>query len=425
MSQKACSYITYLCISFFVAAAAAQTVTTNGGSTNSIPKFSSATTIVNSAITENNGNVGIGTTNPGTTLAIQATNASAFLFGYGVSGTSFTPTIGAFASGGTPSSPTAVLAGDRLFSFFDAGQYDTTPGHTISGASIDFFADENYASNRNGTDIRFLTAVNGSGAARMERLRIDNTGNVGIGTATPGQKLEVNGSIKLSAGNGGKLIFADGTAQSTATLQGPTGPQGPAGPQGATGAQGPTGPSGATGAQGPAGPTGPQGPQGPQGSAFSLPFSGLASANGISDAVFSIQDTGTTAGIFGQSSGFGLVGASDSPDGIGIQAFSDPSGLGLAAEFSGNVDITNNGVLTVGTIHKASGSFMIDHPLDPSNKYLYHSFVESPDMKNIYDGVVLLDNSGEAVVQLPDWFQALNKDFRYQLTSLGSPQPNL
>ena len=61
----------------------------------------------------------------------------------------------------------------------------------------------------------------------------------------------------------------------------------------------------------------------------------------------------------------------------------------------------------------------IDHPLDPENKYLNHSFVESPDMKNIYDGVVTLDNNGEAVVTLPDWFDALNKDFRYQLTCIG------
>jgi hypothetical protein len=41
-----------------------------------------------------------------------------------------------------------------------------------------------------------------------------------------------------------------------------------------------------------------------------------------------------------------------------------------------------------GMITKSSGSFKIDHPLDPANKYLSHSFVESPDMMNIYNGVV-------------------------------------
>jgi hypothetical protein len=46
-------------------------------------------------------------------------------------------------------------------------------------------------------------------------------------------------------------------------------------------------------------------------------------------------------------------------------------------------------------------------------------------MKNIYDGVVVLDDKGEAEIELPDWFGALNKDFRYQLTAIGAPGPNL
>ena len=57
------------------------------------------------------------------------------------------------------------------------------------------------------------------------------------------------------------------------------------------------------------------------------------------------------------------------------------------------------------------------------HKTLSHSFVESPDMKNIYDGVVVLDKNGEAVVVLPDWFEALNRDFRYQLTCIGGYAP--
>ena len=80
------------------------------------------------------------------------------------------------------------------------------------------------------------------------------------------------------------------------------------------------------------------------------------------------------------------------------------------------------GTLTVGGyIYKNGGGFQIDHPLDPANKVLIHSFVESPDMKNLYDGVVVLDANGESVIQLPDWFGALNKDFRYQLTPIGKP----
>ncbi|MCG3126281.1 MAG: hypothetical protein CHACPFDD_01112 [Phycisphaerae bacterium] len=89
---------------------------------------------------------------------------------------------------------------------------------------------------------------------------------------------------------------------------------------------------------------------------------------------------------------------------------------GLAATFTGNVGVS-------GTLSKSAGSFKIDHPLDPANKYLYHSFVESPDMKNFYDGVAVLDDAGSAVVELPAWFQALNADFRYQLTTIGAFAP--
>jgi hypothetical protein len=89
---------------------------------------------------------------------------------------------------------------------------------------------------------------------------------------------------------------------------------------------------------------------------------------------------------------------------------------GFAGYFQGNVDV-------VGNLSKSGGSFKIDDPLDPANKYLYHSFVESPDMKNIYDGVATLDPSGEAIVVMPDWFGELNRDFRYQLTCIGGFAP--
>lgn len=88
-------------------------------------------------------------------------------------------------------------------------------------------------------------------------------------------------------------------------------------------------------------------------------------------------------------------------------------GSQFAGQFIGNVGIS-------GTLSKGGGSFKIDHPLDPENKYLYHSFVESPDMMNIYNGNVETDAEGMAVVTMPDWFESLNREFRYQLTVLGS-----
>ena len=46
-------------------------------------------------------------------------------------------------------------------------------------------------------------------------------------------------------------------------------------------------------------------------------------------------------------------------------------------------------------------------------------------MKSVYDGVVALDDNGERTVEVPSWVEALNSDFRYQLTSIGWPAPNL
>jgi len=88
--------------------------------------------------------------------------------------------------------------------------------------------------------------------------------------------------------------------------------------------------------------------------------------------------------------------------------------LNYAGDFQGTI-------FTSGGIVQPSSAMHIDHPLDPANKYLYHSSIESSEMKNIYDGNVTTDANGDAVVELPDWFEALNRDFRYQLTTIGQP----
>jgi hypothetical protein len=80
----------------------------------------------------------------------------------------------------------------------------------------------------------------------------------------------------------------------------------------------------------------------------------------------------------------------------------------------------NGNVSIAGSLSKGSGTFKIDHPQDPENKYLYHSFVESPDMMNVYNGNITTDAKGDAVISLPNYFEALNKDFRYQLTVIGT-----
>ncbi len=65
-------------------------------------------------------------------------------------------------------------------------------------------------------------------------------------------------------------------------------------------------------------------------------------------------------------------------------------------------------------------AFTMDHPLDPANKVLRHAAAESNEVINFYSGNITTDASGKAIVRLPDYFEALNKDARYQLTVIGS-----
>jgi hypothetical protein len=133
---------------------------------------------------------------------------------------------------------------------------------------------------------------------------------------------------------------------------------------------------------------------------------------------------GTTSGEFG-GDGVDVYGGDCSSTtagcGYGIYAVGGENGdsvADFAGYFAGNIDVT--GAITAGT-----KDFKIDHPLDPANKYLYHASVESSEMMNIYTGNVLLDGNGAAEVQLPSWFEAENTDFRYALTAVGMPGPNL
>jgi len=128
-------------------------------------------------------------------------------------------------------------------------------------------------------------------------------------------------------------------------------------------------------------------------------------------------------GVFGEGGGgtqnnYGIYGVDygESGSNYSIAVYGDQAGNAdvgnYAGYFDGDVEVT-------GSLNKGGGSFKIDHPNDPENKYLYHSFVESPDMMNVYNGNITTDANGVAKVELPDYFQSLNKDFRYQLTVIG------
>jgi len=84
------------------------------------------------------------------------------------------------------------------------------------------------------------------------------------------------------------------------------------------------------------------------------------------------------------------------------------------------INAEGNTVFTGDVSISGQKAFIMDHPLDPDNKYLYHSAVEGPEQFLVYSGNVTTDAQGNAVVKLPAYFEAINRDFRYQLTVLGS-----
>ncbi len=142
-----------------------------------------------------------------------------------------------------------------------------------------------------------------------------------------------------------------------------------------------------------------------------------ASTAGVGVYGFATATSGTTYGVWGRNAStagagvyglaaatsganYGVYGASNSPEGFGVYAQGDIGASGLKA-------------------------FRIDHPLRPETHYLYHFCTEAPEPLNAYSGVVTLDARGEAWVQLPDYFEAINRDPRYTLTPIGAPMPNL
>lgn len=148
-----------------------------------------------------------------------------------------------------------------------------------------------------------------------------------------------------------------------------------------------------------------------------------AQGTGEGPALYATGEIGVAAfggpiGLHAAGTLNGVEGMALSTNGAGVFAHDGFYSGALALQTRGSADI-------VGTLTKSSGSFRIDHPLRPTEQYLNHAFVESSDHKNIYDGIATADENGEATIALPDWFEALNEHFRYQLTALGRPAPGL
>lgn len=152
---------------------------------------------------------------------------------------------------------------------------------------------------------------------------------------------------------------------------------------------------------------------------------GTFGMNARTDGGWGVEGQGFngTIGLTVQEQGYGVYGENMSTgityNNIGV------AGLGYIGVWgetnSGGFGVYSNGELG------SSGfkSFMIDHPLDPENKYLKHFCIESPEVLNLYRGVITLDANGNATIEMPNYFEAININYSYNLTAIGSSAPGL
>lgn len=234
--------------------------------------------------------------------------------------------------------------------------------------------------------------------AIIDALYATPAGNVGIGGGAVNEKLHVVGTGNLNGGyfeaNQGTGIFGVSTAASGQHC-------------------GVIGSTTSTGGYGVWGMSDYVSVRARHGAATGYyPNCGLAaSAIGTYCPITALAEDGTGVysttndgdGVDGRSTGTnksGVVGQNGNPNGWGVYAVGRMGSSGTK-------------------------SFQIDHPLDPANRYLQHYTTEGPEPLNSYSGTAVLDDAGEARVLLPDYFEAVNRDFRYQLTAIGAAMPNL
>ncbi len=306
--------------------------------------------------------------------------------GSAIGGTTSTTTIG-----GADVYGVAGTAGPTISNF--SGLLGTsTDGAGVVGSSIDSYGSYGYSKNSSGMRGEGYTGVFGLAT---------NSGGYGVyghgGSTTSG----VYGYTNYSSGDG---VYGNAAATTGAAW-------GVRGTSASTSGRGVTGfATAATGTT-----------YGVYGSSSSSSGRGVygstSSSTGTTYAVYGDATSPSGRGVYGQSPYIGVYGYASGSSGYSVYGYSGNSGT-YAGYFNGKTHVN-------GTFTASSKLFKIDHPLDPENKYLNHTSVESPDMLNLYTGVTVLDGNGSAWVQMPDWFEALNRDFTYQLTPIGGPGPNL
>lgn len=272
-------------MSAYLTAQTANVTNTNNGTANVVPVYTGSSTLGNSPIFISGTRVGIGSANPIAPFTIYG-NYPVAVFGYegttanapvtmgklpffqliGQGNPNGTPNIGLLqlnmgaggmtqaaseiylgATFGTvASSRVAVQQGTLLgmVGFFgDDGTTVRTRAAFINSAvdtshlpvSTGVVPGNLYLGTTSSAPIIFGTQVNQANLSQVgsnppvtaERMRIDYNGNVGIGTAVPGAKLEVDGNVKLAptngaspslslVGAGANITFPDNSQQTTA-----------------------------------------------------------------------------------------------------------------------------------------------------------------------------------------------------------------
>ena len=172
----------------------------------SVIRFYTAATSTTTSGTErmrimSNGRVGIGTTVPAGTLEITGTDNPFMVSAYGSDNAG---QVGRKARG-TFGSPTAIQSGDFLT--FYAGRGYGTNVFSSNAAIVSMKATENWTNSAQGCNILLETTPNGSSAAsRTERMRIDQTGDIGIGTMSPASQLHID---QASSSGAQPVLFLD------------------------------------------------------------------------------------------------------------------------------------------------------------------------------------------------------------------------